>query len=34
MKSKVFVRNQVIYYHFKTIRLDDTVIILDIVIAN
>ena len=34
MKSKVFVRNQVIKYRFKMIRLDTTVIVLDIVITN
>ena len=34
MKSKVFVRNQVINYHFKMIRYYATVIVLDIVITN
>jgi hypothetical protein len=28
-KSKAFVRNQVINYHFKMIRLYDTIIVLD-----
>jgi hypothetical protein len=33
-KNKVFVRNQVINYHFKMIRLYDTVIVLNIVVTN
>jgi hypothetical protein len=33
-KSNVFVRNQVIKYRFKMIRLHDTVIVLEIVITN
>ena len=33
-KSKDFVRNQIISYHFKMITIYDTVIVLDIVITN